>query len=84
MAVQLNRRVVRQTSAAIRSRGADRLVIVELEQGGNLLWLRLKGQKTRYPLTYAELYIHACRIHLAAEKKRKALERAAKRKERAA
>lgn len=84
MPCKLNRRVCRETSDSIFERGQVRKVIVELEAGGSLMRLRLKGQRKHYDLTYADLFRHAVRLHVAHEKFRKAKERELKRKERAA
>jgi hypothetical protein len=80
MPAKLTRRVVRETAAQVYSRGESRAVVVELEAGGSLAWLRLKGMRSKYPLTYGELYTHAVRIFVDAEKRRKAKERAESRK----
>jgi hypothetical protein len=68
MPAKLNRRVARETAAGIYARAKLRPVIIELEAGGALLRLRLKGQRRTYALTYGELYRHAVRIHIAADK----------------
>lgn len=83
MPARLNRRVVRETGDMVFERGQARRVVVELEAGGKLLWLRLGGQRRRYPVTYAELYRWAVRLKVAADKRLKQLEREARRKERA-
>lgn len=67
MPSKLTRRVIRETAGALYQKGQLRPVIVELEAGGALLRLRLKGQRTSYPLTYAELYKHAVRVEIAAK-----------------
>lgn len=82
MPARLNRRVVRETADGIFERGQYRRVIVELEQGGSILRLRLKGQRRSYPITYAELFRWAVKIKVLADKRAKAAEREERRKAR--
>lgn len=80
MPVKLNRRVVRETAASVYERGELRRVIVQLEAGGSLLNVRLKGQRKCYPVTYAELFKWAVRCKVDSDKRIKAKEREANRK----
>lgn len=71
MPVRLNRRVVRET--AERDPFNGRVVVIELETGGHLLYVRQKGCRTKYPVTYASLFRWAAVNHAraAVEAKRK-------------
>lgn len=78
MPTELKRRLVRETSTALHSRGESRRIIVELEAGGQVMFVRLKGSRKRFPVAYSSLYTWAVQNWVLAERRRKAAERRAK------
>ncbi len=67
----LNRKVRRESSAAIFSRGRSRPVVVILEPPGILLGLRLKGERRTYHLPLTWCFTEAVRRTVAAEREAK-------------
>lgn len=67
----LNRKVRRESSASVFSRGRSRPVVVILEPPGILLGLRLKGERRTYHLPLTWCFTEAVRRTVAAEREQK-------------
>lgn len=82
MTTTQHRATTRETTAAARSRGKVRPIVVTLT-GGDIV-LRLKGEHKSFRLPVAATYAYAVQVHLAAVRYAKKAARDAKRKARAA
>lgn len=67
----LTRKVRRESSASVFSRGRSRPVVVILEPPGTLLGLRLKGERKTYHLPLSWCYCEAVRRTVAVERKQR-------------
>lgn len=67
MPTKLTRAVHRETSTPDPCFG--RTICIELAEGGKLIHLRQKGRRTRYAVTYSDLWRFAVRLALDAQRK---------------
>lgn len=78
MATKMNRPVYRETEfAAVRSGGKSKPIIVGMIEG-DIVELRLKGERKRIFINAATVYYHALALELARIKREKAATRKAK------
>ncbi len=77
MPCPIRRKLMRESAATIYSGGKPRSIIIELEPAASFIRLRLKGNRTAYPLGLAELYRLAARQAIVAAKAARVLKREA-------
>lgn len=72
----IGRNVKRETVAWVRDGGKDRHVVVEIMPRAGAVSVRLKGTRRAYYVPADQLYLHALKLAVRAEKQERARERA--------
>jgi hypothetical protein len=78
---KLDRPVVRETRTIDKSCGRPRPIVIRLEEGGNIVRLKRKGERRWYTLTYSAIMLLAYKAAAEEAKKQKQLRRQQRRAE---